>query len=125
MNNDKQQIIELTARYALAMDEHNVDQWLTTWSEDGKWEGALGTYIGKAKLPQLLKDLGERIENRRHVITNHVIDVSDQEATQTCYMQILAYKGGCRIAGMAVYRDRLRKVDGQWRFFHRQMSLDT
>ena len=123
---DKLQIIELSARYALAMDEHNVEQWMQTWCDDGKWEGGLGVYKGKDSLPNLLRDLGERNESRRHVITNNVIDfISPIEAEQTCYMQILAYKGGCKLVATAVYRDRLHKVEGRWLFLHRKMSLDS
>lgn len=121
---DKFEIQELTARYALAMDQHDVSRWLETWSPAGRWEGALGVYEGD-RLPLLLRDLGERIVDRRHIITNHVIDVAGEEAEQTCYMQILAYKGGPKIVASAVYRDRLKKIDGQWRFVCRQMTLDT
>lgn len=122
---DKIEIQELTAKYALAMDEHDVSRWLHTWAADGKWEGPLGTYLGHEKLPQLLRDLGERIVGRRHVITNHIIEVSGSEASQTCYMQILAYKDGFRLVGTAVYRDRLKKIDGEWRFLHRRLSPDS
>lgn len=122
---DKLKIIEMTARYALAMDEHDVKSWLQTWCEDGKWEGALGTYEGHANLPNLLRDLGERNEHRRHIITNHVIDVQGSSATQTCYMQIVAYKGGARLVGTAVYKDTLRKENQRWLFARRQMRLDT
>ena len=126
MQNDKLEIIEVTARYALAMDEHNTEAWLKTWCADGKWEGALGTYVGTPNLPNLLRDLGERNDGRRHIITNHVIDFgSPTEASQTCYMQIVAYKGGCRLVGTAVYRDQLRKIDGRWLFVHRRMTIDT
>lgn len=117
---DKIEIMELASRYALAMDEHDA------WCVDGKWEGPLGGYVGRAQLPNLLRDLGERNEGRRHVITNHVIDIlSATEAEQTCYMQIFAYRGGCRAVSTAVYRDRLQKVDVRWHFVHRILRLES
>jgi SnoaL-like domain len=126
LTTDKIEIMELTARYALSMDEHNVESWLNTWCEDGKWEGALGTYAGRANLPRLLRDLGERNIGRRHVISNFVIDiVSETEATQTCYMQIFAYKEGYRVVATAVYRDRLRKNNGRWLFAQRTLRIDN
>lgn len=121
---DKMQIQELAARYALAMDEHDVEGWLKTWSPNGRWEGALGTYQGET-LKLLLRDLGERIINRRHVITNHVIEVKGNEATQTCYMQIIAYKDAPKIMATAVYRDNLVKTNGEWKFSVRRMTLDV
>lgn len=124
--NDRLAIKDLTARYALAMDEHDINSWLATWHIEGVWQGGLGRYRGHEELPNLLRDLGERNENRRHIITNHVIELlSESEARQTCYMQIVAYKGGCRVVGTAVYRDRLSKAKGQWYFLERQMNLDT
>lgn len=121
---DKIQIQELAAQYALAMDEHDLNRWLETWTPNGRWEGALGTYQGE-NLKLLLRDLGERIINRRHVITNYVIDVKGNEASQTCYMQIVAYKDGPKIMATAVYRDDLVKVDGKWKFSVRRMNLDS
>lgn len=121
---DKLEIQELTARYALAMDEHDTPRWLETWAPNGSWEGALGTYQGD-RLPLLLRDLGERIVHRRHIITNYIVDVSGDEAQQSCYMQIVAYKEGPKIVATAVYRDRLKKIDGQWRFMSRRMTIDN
>lgn len=87
-SDDKVAIQELSTRYANAMDKGDADAWLDTWDDAGVWEGGLGRYEGKAELRKLLCDLGARIQGKRHVMTNFVIDGDHVEARQTCYLLV-------------------------------------
>ena len=122
---DKVNIHELSSRYALAMDENDLAGWINTWSEDGTWEGARGTYVGHTRLSDLLADLGDRVRNKRHVISNNIIEGDAVQATQICYMLIYEAKQGGTLVATAVYRDRLKKTAGTWKFTHRKMKLDV
>lgn len=123
MSNDKVAIQELTAKYANAMDDEDVQTWLTTWHESGIWEGGIGKYEGKEKLANLLPDLGARVVGKRHVMTNFVISVSGQEATQKCYLLIID-RTKTNLPVTAVYTNKLIKSNDEWLFVHRKVKID-
>jgi hypothetical protein len=120
---DKVEIQELSARYANAMDDADVQAWMNTWARDGVWEGGIGKFSGADKLREVLPSLGDRIKNRRHIMTNFVIEGDGVEATQRCYLLIVdRAKQAPPIT--AVYLDRLKKVDGRWLFAQRTVEID-
>ena len=121
---DRIEIQELTARYAFAMDNNDTREWLTTWNPEGIWDGPRGTYSGHSQLKKLLGDLGERVQGKRHVITNHVIAGDSTRAIQTCYMLVIEAKAGGKLTSTAVYQDELKKTAGKWLFTQRQMKID-
>lgn len=121
---DKLEIQELTARYAMAMDKGNLEEWLGTWADDGVWEGGVGRYEGKVALKSLFHDLGERISGKRHVMTNSIISQIDSDVVHTCYILIFERETSTHCIGTGVYSDKLKKVDGRWRFAHRTIKLD-
>ncbi|HIA52296.1 MAG TPA: nuclear transport factor 2 family protein [Candidatus Melainabacteria bacterium] len=121
---DKVEIQELTARYANAMDDTDLDSWMATWDANGLWKGGLGDFQGTDKLKKLFAALGERIKNRRHVMTNFVIEGDDAQATQRCYMLVFDRVNEARLIASGVYNDRLIKSDGKWKFLERRVALD-
>ncbi|MCC6979433.1 MAG: nuclear transport factor 2 family protein [Candidatus Melainabacteria bacterium] len=121
---DKLQIQELTARYANAMDDTDLDAWMATWDAGGTWKGGLGEFQGTEKLKELFAALGDRIKNRRHVMTNFVIDGSGDEAQQRCYMLVFDRVNDAKLIASGVYNDRLIKTGGKWKFTERRVTLD-
>ncbi len=121
---DKMEIQELSVRYANAMDSGKADEWLDTWTDDGVWEGGLGTYEGKSVLVKLLDDLGVRIKGKRHVMCNFVIEGEGDKATQQCYLLVFERERSPELIATGVYVDALRKVDGVWKFSRRTVKLD-
>lgn len=121
---DKVEIQELTARYANAMDDTDLDSWMSTWDSNGLWKGGLGEFQGSDKLRELFAALGDRIKNRRHVMTNFVIQGDGQEAQQRCYMLVYDRVNEPRLIASGVYTDRLIKSDGRWKFLERRVVLD-
>ncbi len=121
---DKVDIQELTARYANAMDDTDLDAWLATWDGNGLWKGGLGEFQGTQKLKELFAALGDRIKNRRHVMTNFVIDGEGDRADQRCYMLVFDRVNEARLIASGVYNDRLIKADGKWKFLERRVALD-
>lgn len=120
---DKLAIQELSARYANAMDDDDIDAWMQTWSPNGIWKGRAGTYEGTEQLKRLLPDIRERTKNKRHVMTNFVIDVDGAQAAQCCYLLIFDMTRQTTPT-TAVYRDRLKKENGKWLFVERCVTLD-
>lgn len=121
---DKVEIQELTARYANAMDDMDLDAWMATWDGNGLWKGGLGEFQGTQKLKELFAALGDRIKNRRHVMTNVVIDADGDLADQRCYMLVFDRVNEARLIASGVYNDRLIKTDGKWKFLERRVALD-
>ena len=120
---DKLAIQELASIYANAMDSGDLETWLKTWDDSGVWEGGIGRYEGKEKLANLLPDLGARVIGKRHIMTNFVIDVRGDQATQTCYLLIID-RNKTILPGTAVYVDKLLKTNNQWLFVHRKVEID-
>ncbi len=121
---DKIEIQELTARYANAMDDTDLDAWMETWDGNGLWKGGLGEFQGTDKLKELFVALGERIKNRRHVMTNFVINSQGEQAEQRCYMLVFDRVNEAKLIASGVYNDRLIKADGKWKFLERRVALD-
>lgn len=119
-------IQNLTARYALAMDEGRFDDWLEFWCKDEPcFENPAGQFIGKEGFERLLPILRERTVGKRHFMTNSAISVDGNNATQTCYMLITARSTTPSVLATAVYRDILVKVDGDWKFKKRAIEFDS
>lgn len=63
----------------------------------------------------------------KHVITNPLIEVSDDGDVASCqsYYTVLQAVDGLplQVVASGRYRDRFARVDGQWRFTHRDYSL--
>jgi SnoaL-like domain len=121
---DLLEIQMLSSQYAIAMDDGDAQTWIETWSENGVWQGGLGRYEGLARLRQLFIDLGERIKGKRHLMTNFVIVGAGDSATQKCYLVVVKIGQPASLVSTLVYNDKLEKIDGRWKFSHRQVSLD-
>jgi SnoaL-like domain len=121
---DKLEIRELASKYAIAMDEGNIEAWLETWAPHGVWEGGAGIYEGRERLRQLLPDIKERIRGKRHIMTNFVVTGDGVQASQTSYLLIVDI-AKTTLPGTAVYVDQLEKINNQWLFVHRKVVLDT
>ena len=60
----------------------------------------------------------------RHWNANLVIDGDGETATMRCYLLALTAGGGKLSGTTGIYEDRLRKVDGEWRFVERHVAID-
>lgn len=121
---DKLEIQELAIRYALAMDSDDIHSWLETWTDDGTWVGGLGEYIGKSSLKELFHELGDRIKGKRHIMTNFIITGESNHANMKCYMTVVDRVNSPEIIATGIYSDTLKRVNGRFKFLHRQVKLD-
>ena len=121
---DRMEIQELASQYACAMDCNDLDSWISTWAADGVWVGRAGAYNGREQLLKLLPDLGERVQGKRHIMTNHIIKGNQSTAIMTCYLLVVEAKVGGNSTVTGTYSDELIKVDGRWVFSKRVMKLD-
>lgn len=54
---DKINIQESIAKYNLAIDNKNIDEWIDTWTDDGIWITTFGEAKGKTELKNMVNQI--------------------------------------------------------------------
>lgn len=121
---DKLEIMELAARFEMALDKEEVENYLAIFVEDGTVQGFWGTATGKEQLRQgFFAMLDTFARGRRHCTTNAVIRGDGSEAVMESYLLVFNRDDLHRI-GSAAVTDRARKIAGQWYLASRQIDVD-
>ena len=122
---EKFSIQELCARYAHAIDDLDADAWVQCFTPDGGFQVADWVIRGHPALREYAAvHVGE--VRCRHMTGNLLYEVHGNEATGQCsVLATLATPAGYKIFGQGRYVDRLVKQNGQWRFAHRRVDVDT
>jgi uncharacterized protein (TIGR02246 family) len=131
---DYEEIRQLLARYNFAVDLGDAPGWADCFIPDGVFhctpEGGplTGRHEGREALIAYAEThYGINQGRARHWNWNLEIQGDGQEATMRCYLAALGATStdspaGVRVTG--VYRDRLVKHDGAWRFAERHIHID-
>ena len=56
-------------------------------------------------------------------VHNHVVELRGETATGTCYLDLRASVEGRSMIGSGYYDDRYVRVDGEWKFRSRKLTL--
>ncbi|HYB91234.1 MAG TPA: nuclear transport factor 2 family protein [Candidatus Binataceae bacterium] len=125
---DREEIRELYARYALMIDEGKYQEWIDCFTEDGVFESSrLGRHEGRAGLRKFSELFAASLDGAqvRHVISNVTFNIEGAYATGACYLIYYQCKDA-RVQQSAVghYNDTLRKSGGRWLFASRQVWFD-
>jgi hypothetical protein len=128
---DRAAIEDLQARYLFALDFHDPDLYVTTFTEDGILDYGSGIVKGRkaihdviAKMPSPRATEGVRPAAARHNISNIVLKIEGNKATGRSYWFHYANDNPERRAaldGFGHYEDELVKVNGQWLFTKRKI----
>jgi ketosteroid isomerase-like protein len=128
---DKINIHELIAKYNLAIDNKNIDEWTNTWADDGIWTTTFGEAKGKTELKNMVNQItNEFASGKRHVSTNIVIEDASSSnngsiANAKSYLTVIDAQNTSEVVATGVYSDTLRKDgSGKWKFFQRQLDID-
>lgn len=122
---DRVEIQMLGARYNHAIDFHDHETWADTFVADGCFISPQGRWDGREALIEFSHDSAARPPTRRHWTNNWVIDGDGDDATSSCYLNLVDVTNHGAILVTGIYRDRLRKVDGAWKFVERNVSIDS
>jgi hypothetical protein len=134
---DYEEIRQLVARYNFAIDLGDADGWVACFTPDGVFEcsgvAEDNPFGGRYEGAEALRDYAVkhyRIAkgHARHWNWNLQIDGNGaaDEATMQCYLMALSTRPPGNLGGSTgIYRDRLRKVDGAWRFVERHVTVDA
>ena len=137
---DRAEIEDLLSRYLFAMDYNDFETYADTFTEDGTLEYATGTVTGreniraeakafKARVGKLFTDVDGNPSILRHVLCHSTIRVEGDLAWHTGFWFEFDNGGERNAAGrktilmgtFGVYEDQLQRVDGEWKFFYRNI----
>jgi len=131
---DRAAIEDLQARYLFAMDFHDPDLYVQTFTEDGILDVGSGEIRGREAIKEVIArmpnppappaDSGLWQAVGRHNISNIVIKIDGDRATGRAYWFHYSNDTPNRRAvfdGFGHYEDELAKIDGQWLFTKRRI----
>jgi SnoaL-like protein len=128
-------IQQLNARYFYAIDgllgPDSAAMWADTFTADGTFLllNATGEVVlqatGTAELISIYAEFPD-IATTRHWINNLLLEASATGATGGCYIIAMDIQSSpASITRTGLYDDQLVKVNGQWRFQSRTLTLDA
>jgi ketosteroid isomerase-like protein len=125
---DREEIRELYARYAIFVDSSRFDDWINCFTPDGVFESpVMGTFKGHEELRRFTSQYQASWNGGgvRHMMVNVSFDIAGETAKGTCaliYFKVHDGKSEYLLTGG--YHDTLRKENGEWRFTHRRVYID-
>ncbi|MEV6904275.1 nuclear transport factor 2 family protein [Amycolatopsis sp. NPDC051372] len=125
---DQLAILELAARYWQAVDTGDLLGFANTFTPDGELENFAGVTKGRKALAQWLKDFEpERLGNRHYTVNHLIIKIDTDTASVWSYLVVTSVEppkqNTPRVAALARFDDRVVRVDGEWLFAHRTMTV--
>jgi len=126
----RQAIEDVFARYAHTADGYDAEGWVDCFTEDGIFEvetdGNRIQFVGRQALAGFIHAHIRLLPGTRHVMTNHLVDIDDDNATHRCTLAGMLSrpeKVYTFISGW--YESTLEKVAGQWKIKHRIVHVDN
>jgi hypothetical protein len=138
--NDRAQIENLSARYMVAVDAGDIETVMSAWAEDGLLEWGGGVEKGAAAIRKVMSDFGgaKALRNlppdatsrqrQHHFITNHVIDVSGDQARSIVYWFVITNdtpQKDVQLYNFGHYEDELIRRNGRWLFVKRSIYNES
>ena len=124
---DELAILQLVARYNHLTD-FGADGWEQLFTDDGVFETGptpANRLEGREQLAEYAQTLAAPPMQIRHATSNSIVEGDGDEATHTSYLMVTLADGVPLAATMGSYRDRLRRVDGEWRFAERRIEFSS
>jgi hypothetical protein len=119
---DIEAIKRLKARYcAICDDDHNPDEIVKIFAEDGIWESAdIGQHKGHAAIRKLFEGFRDRISFSQHNVFNPRIEVNGDRAKAHWYFMgpFTMRKRNNAVWLAARYEDDYVKINGEWKIQH-------
>ena len=120
---DRMEIMQLMARYNHAADGGDAAGFADTFSDDALFEGSAATARGREQLMGVIGAIPADARTR-HWNNNALIEGDGDDATASVYLMRIALTAAPEVIASGVYRDTLKRINGQWRFTHRKVEPD-
>ncbi|MEV4357911.1 nuclear transport factor 2 family protein [Nonomuraea sp. NPDC004186] len=120
----RQEIIDLYARYSHAFDEGRADELAALFTEDGVFEreGA-APVIGRDGLAALVRATAERAPGMRHLVSNILVEASEAGALGQAYaLALVVGDTDLRLATFGRYDDEFVPTPEGWRLRVRRFT---
>ena len=124
---DREELRELTAIYAhrAAQGGVSIDDLFT---DDGAmifhYPGQPAVEArGRAALDEMFKGLADATNRPLAMIHNNLVRIDGDEAEGICSIELRMILDGKSMIGSGYYKDRMRRVDGTWKFVVRDMNF--
>ena len=115
-----EEIRQLAARYALAVDSRDIDTLVGLFVDDVRVGDRVGREALRASFEAMLRDIGVSILN----VGTHLIDlIDDDHATGIVYCHAQVEDGERWIHQAIAYTDTYERRDGRWLFVRRRHEL--
>ncbi|OBJ11517.1 hypothetical protein A5624_13245 [Mycobacterium sp. 1482292.6] len=118
-HDDHEEIRELLAGYALALDAGDVEECVQLFAPDGEFLVYGKTFAGRDAIAGMFRDAARGL----HLTGSARIEVDGQRATARS--QVLFVRAGDLQLRPALYDDELTRIDGRWRFARRRCRFVT
>ena len=120
---DRDAIRDLARYYAHYVWERDIPAIAALFAEDGEMDTPdLPTISGREAI---IEAYGKMLtEDEFHpFVHNHVIELDGDVATGTCYLDLRCTVAGRDLLSSGVYDDRYVRVDGEWKFSYRKVTM--
>jgi len=121
---DTLNIQQLYARYSDAIMRNDAETFGSCWSEDGYWLLLGNEYRGKEAIVEAYSNSVRGTDFILHLAMSPLISIhGDQAKVRSQVQETLHFSGGGAMMILANYNDELQKIDGQWLFAARRISV--
>lgn len=118
---DRDAIRDLARRYAHCIWQGDLDGAIDLFTEDGEMDMDGRAIKGHQALSATYK---AALAGTFHpFIHNHLVELDGDRATGTCYLDLRAILNGKSMIGSGCYRDRYARIDGEWKFAARKLTM--
>jgi ketosteroid isomerase-like protein len=117
---DRDEIVELTVRYATAIDNRQYSLLTTVFTDDALVDyGEIGQWTGGAEVATFMEAAHVGAAHTMHRMTNQAVDVDGDEATVRTYVDALILFAGGGVNPVGYYDDHVLRTGDGWRIAHR------
>ena len=121
---DRLEIMELSARFDNALDRGDAESFAAVFTPNGILAGFWGESVGHEQIRQAHAFmLSTFSKDKRHVVTNHEIEIEGQEAKLFCYLTVFD-RNALAVTGTATFTDDVIWEGGRWLFRKRTLAAD-
>lgn len=121
---DRSEIQELGAQFDNALDSEHEENFVGTFLPEGELQGFWGSSKGGVEVAKAFQFmLATFARNKRHVVSNHQIEVDGNQAKMYSYLTVFD-REKLAVTGTATFTDTLEKRAGRWYFVKRVLATD-
>lgn len=123
---EREEIRELYARYALSIDDGRWEEWVECFTTDGVFESPrFGAFAGRDELRRFVNlyrtSLGG--SRARHIVANVSFALEGGRGQGSCsFIYYHVEAGKPQLVAVGTYRDDLRQENGRWFFARRRVE---